>query len=218
MRNILHTFILTGLLLLLAGCASWKDARETADDDAPVFPDYKDVTVPCNIAPMNFMIEGADRIQARFTSSRGQNVLTVAGKDGVIDIPLRKWRELLASAKGGELQVEVCSWSDEYPDGVSYRPFVINVSADEIDGWAAYRLIEPGYVSWRQLGLYQRDLTSFKESAIVTNHETISTCLNCHHFPSYSSGSMMFHARGANGGTILYHNGRLSKIRSFSKQ
>ena len=43
MRNILHTFILTGLLLLLAGCASWKDARETADADAPVFPDYKDV-------------------------------------------------------------------------------------------------------------------------------------------------------------------------------
>lgn len=212
MRNILHTFILTGLLLLLAGCASWKDARETADADAPVFPDYKDVTVPCNIAPMNFMIEGADRIQARFTSSRGQNVLTVAGKDGVIDIPLRKWRELLASAKGGELQVEVCSWSDEYPDGVSYRPFVINVSADEIDGWAAYRLIEPGYVSWRQLGLYQRDLTSFEESAIVTNHSNTTTCLNCHHFPSYSAGSMMFHARGANGGTIIHRDGKTYKV------
>ena len=45
--------------------------------------------------------------------------------------------------------------------------------------------------------------------SVMSNSET---CLNCHHFPAYSSESMMFHARGKNGGTVLYHDGRLTKI------
>lgn len=209
MKSTIHILFLTGLMIFMSGCSSWKETGDVADIQPDIFPDYKDVTVPCNIAPLNFMIEGADRIQARFKYQEDKE-LAVIGREGIISVPLRKWRRMLAGTE--ILTVEVSAWSEEYPEGVSYRPFTINVAADEIDGWAAYRLIEPGYVSWRQLGLYQRDLTSFEESAIVTNHSTTTTCLNCHHFPSYSSQSMMFHARGANGGTIIYHDGKLSKV------
>lgn len=176
-----------------------------------MFPDYKGVTVPSNIAPLNFMLEGADRIQVSFTAE-GCSPLNVAGKDGVISIPEKKWRNLLIQARGAEVCVEVAAWTEEYPDGVSYASFTFNVSEDEIDPYISYRLIEPGYVGWRQLGIYQRDITSFEESAVVTNRESNTTCLNCHHYPSYSAESMMFHARGANGGTILYHGGELKKI------
>lgn len=209
MKTNIHILLLTGFLYFMTGCASWDEPGKTSDCQPDIFPDYKEVTVPCNIAPLNFMIEGADRIQARFTSQKGE-CLTIIGRDGVIDIPLKKWHGLLEGAE--TLTVDVAAWNNECPEGILYEPFTIKVAADEIDGWAAYRLIEPGYISWRQLGIYQRDLTSFEESAIVTNHSTTTTCLNCHHFPSYSSESMMFHARGANGGTVIYHDGKLAKV------
>ena len=198
-------------LLFLSGCSSWQTPQSSIDSLPPVYPDYKDVTIPSNIAPMNFMVEDASRIQAIFHVA-GQEIFRLSGKESVISIPLKKWQQLLSSAKGTSIDVTVSVWNEEYSDGVTYRSFRLNVADDSIDEWIAYRLIEPGYKSWRQLGLYQRNLTSFEETAIVTNSTENETCLNCHHFPSYSSESMMFHARGANGGTILYHNGELTKI------
>lgn len=195
----------------MIGCSPWKDPETVSEDRPAIFPDYSEVTIPSNIAPLNFMVEEADRIQVTFAHA-GEELIRVAGKDGVIVVPQKEWNALLADAKGGTIDVQVSVWNDEYPDGVAYESFPIHVAEDAIDGYLSYRLIEPGYVGWRQLGIYQRDLTSFEESAIVTNRETNTTCINCHNYPSYSSQSMMFHARGANGGTILYHNGELKKI------
>ena len=205
MLVLLHT-------IFFSGCAGWETPQSSSDSAAPIYPDYTDVTVPSNIAPLNFMVEDAERVQAVFHVA-GEEVLRLVGKEAVISIPQNKWHELTASAKGSSIEVTVSVWNEEHADGVSYSPFKINIADDSIDEWIAYRLIEPGYKSWRQIGLYQRSLTSFEETAIVTNSTENETCLNCHHFPSYSSESMMFHARGANGGTILYHNGELTKIK-----
>ena len=198
-------------LVFLSGCSNWQTSKSSVDSAPSIYPDYNDVTVPSNIAPMNFMVEGADRIQAVYHIA-GEEVLRLVGKESVVSVPQKKWQQLLATAIGASIDVTVSVWNDEYPDGVTYSPFKINVAENPIDEWIAYRLIEPGYKSWRQIGLYQRNLTSFEETAIVTNSTENETCLNCHHFPSYSSESMMFHARGANGGTVLYHNGKLTKI------
>lgn len=211
-RNKMRLLLISLIIILLSGCSSWKTAESAVDLRPAIFPDYAEVTIPKNIAPLNFMVEGADRIQASF-SHEGIELLRVKGKDGIIQIPVRKWSELLDQAAGGNIDVYVSVWSDEYPRGAAFLPFPVHIADNEIDEWIAYRLIEPGYRSWRQIGLYQRNLTSFEESAIVTNSTTNETCLNCHHFPSYSSESMMFHARGANGGTILYHKGKLTKIK-----
>lgn len=211
MNPILKLLFPLCFLLAAVGCSSWSEPVVKSEDIPDIFPDYAGVTVPCNIAPLNFMIEDADRVQASFRLG-GKEILRVIGKQGIIKIPLVKWTEMLEMSKGGSLEVSVSVWNAVFNDGVEYAPFMINISSDEIDPWVAYRLIEPGYRSWRQLGLYQRNLTSFEENAIVTNATENETCLNCHHFPSYSSGSMMFHARGANGGTILYHDGKLDKI------
>ena len=205
-----HLF-LCFLSVVAVSCSSWMDPESVLDVEPSVFPDYKDVTIPCNIAPMNFMVEGADRIQT-VISVDGLEKMRVSGKDGIIRIPLKKWRALMEQNCDFSLEVQVSVWTEEFPQGVSYRPFVMNVVKDEIDPWISYRLIEPGYVGWRQLGIYQRELSSFDESAIVTNGETKTTCINCHHYPSYSPESMMFHARGNNGGTILYNEGKLQKI------
>ena len=204
-------YLFLTLLLCLTSCKSWRDVSGQSGSQPPIFPDYRSVTIPYNIAPLNFMIEGADRIQACFTVS-GANPLKVVGKGGLVSVPEKKWKEFLVKAKGQTIEVQVSVWNDEHPDGISYMSYPIHVASDAIDGYISYRLIEPGYVGWRQLGIYQRDMTSFEESAIVTNRETNTTCINCHNYPACSPESMMFHARGANGGTILYHNGELKKI------
>lgn len=210
-RYALPRLLLVSGIMLLTGCMSWKSPATALDAEPEIFPDYTGVTVPYNIAPLNFMIEEASRIQIVIFLD-GIEKLKVAGNDGVIDIPLTEWATLLEQARGRAMEIEVSVWTGDYPEGVRYNPFVINVSADEIDPWLAYRLVEPGYSSWRQLGLFQRNISNFEETAIVTNATDNETCINCHHFPSYSSESMMFHARGTNGGTILYHDGKLTKI------
>lgn len=209
LRNILFLSFLQ--CILLTGCLKWETPSSVSDSLPPVFPDYIGVTVPSNIAPLNFMIDGAEKIQAAF-SAEGQEIARSIGKDGVLSIDVEDWRSLMERTKGGTFDVSVSVWNEEFPDGVSYRSFKINVADNPIDEWIAYRLIEPGYEGWRQLGLYQRELSSFEETAIVTNRKSTTTCLNCHHFPAYSSESIMFHARGANGGTVIFHNGEMSKV------
>lgn len=211
MKRFLNISVLILSLLAIASCGTWRDASSVTDLELEIFPDYKDVTVPCNIAPLNFMVEDADHVQARFLYG-SEEAFRIVGKEGIIKVPEKKWRELMRASKGGSLSVEVSVWGTEWPEGVTYRPFDISVADEEIDGWVAYRLIEPGYVGWRHLGIYQRELSSFEECPIVTNKSENGTCLNCHNFPSYSSESMMFHARGANGGTVVYHEGKLSKV------
>ena len=199
------------LTAFAVSCSSWMDPKSVLEVEPTIFPDYNDVTVPCNIAPMNFMVDGAERIQT-VISVDGQEKVRVIGKDGIVNIPIKEWRTLLEQNSGRSLEFQVSVWSDEYPAGAAYRPFTINVADDEIDPWISYRLIEPGYIGWRQVGIYQRDVTSFEECEIVTNRESNTTCINCHNFPSYSPESMMFHARGSNGGTVLYNDGKLKKI------
>ena len=207
----LYRFFVVGLTLCLTACNSWKTPESTVYARPVIFPDYTEVTVPSNIAPLNFMVEDADYIQASF-SHNGIEGLRVKGKDGVIRIPLKKWQEFVKTAEGGNIDVQVSVWNQECPEGMACASFPIHVVKDGIDPWISYRLIEPGYVGWRQLGLYQREMSSFEETPIVTNRASNTTCLNCHNYPSYSPESMMFHARGKNGGTILYNKGKLSKI------
>lgn len=211
MRIYIKYILLIGSIILHAGCHKWQEPAMSSDSLPEIFPDYSGVTVPANIAPLNFMVEDAEAVQAVF-SVKGAEIAAIVGREGVVSVPFKKWAQILSFGKGEAVSVEVSVWNSEFPDGVRYRPFQINIAEDEIDPWIAYRLIEPGYMGWRQLGIYQREMSSFEESAIVTNRETNTTCLNCHNFPSYSSESMMFHARGANGGTVLYDDGKLTKI------
>lgn len=205
------TFLAIVVSAVAGGCSKWEEPSAVSDDMPNIFPDYIDVTVPCNIAPLNFMIEGAARVQT-VISLDGNEILREVGKEGIIKISEKKWNNVLRSFSGKTVSVTVSAWTDDFPEGVSYSPFDVHIAKEEIDTWLVYRLIEPGYEGWRQLGIYQRDLSSFDEYPVVTNHEDGMSCLNCHNFPSYSSESMMFHARGANGGTVLFHDGQLKKI------
>ncbi len=181
----------------------------------PIFPDYVSVTVPCNIAPLNFSMRGIDHIRAEF-STGDRTLLDIRGRHGVVDIPIDGWRGMLAGALGDSVQVTVSAWGPAQPEGIRYRPFSFHVSPDSVDGWVAYRLIEPSYEGWRQMGIYQRDLSSFEEKVLVDNSVNDMGCVNCHSFAGYSPERMLFHARGTGGGTVFMMDGRVTKA-DFTK-
>ena len=52
---------------------------------------------------------------------------------------------------------------------LKYKPLILKVAEEEIDSHLTYRLINVGYVLWRKMGTYQRNLTSFDEDPIMLN-------------------------------------------------
>ena len=195
---------------LLLSCGRGADeAARAVDALPPIYPDYAGVTVPCNIAPLNFKIRGAERIRAEFVAG-GEARFVAEGRKGAIEIPPKKWRALLADADVAE--VRVSAWSAAEPEGVRYAPFRIIVSPEPIDERIAYRLMEPGYEGWLQMGIYQRDLTNFDEDVLVDNSVNSTGCVNCHSFRDYSPDEMLFHARGKSGGTVFVRDGRMKKV------
>ena len=70
-----NLFIISAILALLTACTSHPSVPETfteAGKRPVIYPDYKDVTVPCNIAPLNFSVmEKTDNSVARFTFDGG---------------------------------------------------------------------------------------------------------------------------------------------------
>lgn len=204
--------ILALLAFAVVSCDSFPEGVGRKLQEQPtIFPDYVGVTVPCNIAPLNFMVQGVDYVKADIAVD-GQTKLIVKGRRGLVDIPLEQWQELLSESAGRSLSVTVSVWNDDNPQGVEYKPFEINVSKDEIDSWIAYRLIEPSYEGWRQMGIYQRELSTFLEKVLVDNSVNDIGCVNCHSFSNYSPDEMMFHARGQGGGTVFYKDGQISKV------
>ena len=97
-----------------------------------------------------------------------------------------------------------------------FRSHTITVAEEEIDPYLSYRLIEPGYELYRQLGLYQRHLTGFDEQPIYENNRSYNEgenhCVNCHNYQNYDTRNMLFHVRGNHGGTIIANGTEAHKI------
>ena len=210
--NLKSQISLSLIALLLCSCGGWREAGGSSKDVPPIFPDYVGVTVPANIAPLNFEVTDATHLQA--TLRVGEEEVRVSGSR-YVDIDPDEWQQLINAAlkSGGKISVSVAAWTEEHPDGVQYKPFDIMVSNDEVDRWVVYRQIPPSYELWSRMGIYERDLTSFDERAIVVNKQNNNGCVNCHSFADYNpEKGMVFHARGKGGGTVVYHDGHLEKI------
>ena len=73
-RNILFCCqIMAVALLLLSSCVSHPavpSESKTTNSLPDIYPDYCDVTIPCNIAPLNFMLPDVayDKCVARITT------------------------------------------------------------------------------------------------------------------------------------------------------
>ena len=206
MKKVLYTHILIGLLGLMGvvGCTSETVGDARQEKGLPrIYPDYVDVTIPVNIAPLCFAMadEEALLVDAVITDSHGNN-LHSQGEEAV-DFDIDDWHALLAQNRGDSLSITV---SAKYADGWhSYRPFSVYVSNDSIDYGICYRLIAPGHEVWSKMGIYERDLSSFDERPLIENTQ-FEGCVNCHSFNRGNPADMSLHIRGPHGATLLRQN------------
>ena len=203
-RNTILPFYLFTFLLFLVACDE-KVSNARQEIVLPhIYPDYVGVTIPVNIAPLNFNMhdETAVRIDAVINDSHG-NTLHSQGDESV-DFDLDDWHALLAQNRDDSLTITV---SAKYDDGWhTYRPFSVHVSPDSIDYGLCYRLIEPGYEVWSKMGIYERDLSTFDEQPLIENTQ-FEGCVNCHSFNRGNPADMSLHIRGPHGATLLRQNG-----------
>ena len=189
--------------LLFAACTETVSDAKQENALPQIYPDYLGVTIPVNIAPLNFGMtdEKALLVDAVVSDRHGHN-LHSQGKESV-DFDLDDWHTLLDQNRGDSLSVTV---SAKYDDGWhTYSPFSIYISPDSIDYGICYRLIEPGYEVWSKMGIYERDLSSFDERALIENTQ-FEGCVNCHSFNRGNPADMSLHIRGPHGATLLRHS------------
>ena len=177
-----------------------------------IYPDYTNVTVPINIAPLTFQIDGkADDVVARL--SVGKEEVICGGLQ--IQPDADDWRRLAdMAAKGDSIKVEV--YVEQNGSWTRFKPFNIYVSPDSIDSYISYRLIPPSYVTYEELTINQRCLENYDESVIYDNllcsEGAKGQCINCHNYQQYNPERMQFHARQNMGGTVIAYDGTVKKI------
>ena len=205
-------FIFTALATMLAGCGNKIPQNFWEKDELPaIYPDYTNVTVPINIAPLTFQIDGsADDVVARLTA--GEQEIVCGGPK--IQPDADEWRQLAEAAKGNAIKVEV--YTKQNDSWTRFKPFDIYVSPDSIDPYISYRLIPPSYVTYEELTINQRCLENYDETVIYDNmlcsEGPKGQCINCHNYQQYNPDRMQFHARQHHGGTVIAYDGTVKKV------
>ncbi len=177
---------------------------------AKIFPEYYNATLPRNIAPLNFIIkEPGSKFRVEISGENGEPVI-LEQHSPKIKIPVEKWHSLLEANIGKSLNIVIYSFAN----GKWNRFSAIRhgVSEFPIDPVLVYRLVHATYLKWDKMGIYQRDLTGFEEKPIIENNSTDNGCMNCHTFSKNNPAKMAMHFRIVNPGTVIWNNGKLTKV------
>lgn len=209
--------ILTLLISLIFVSCGHKPSDVTKAGAPPViFPDYIGVTVPAEIAPLNFaVVNTPGEVQRVDVTVKGENGEKLHTNGKYADFDLEKWHKLTEENRGKTLTVSVCAKIDG--KWVEYEDFIIKVSPYTLDQWGlTYRRIAPGYEVYSKMGIYQRDLGSFDEYPIIENTMTDGQCYNCHTSNRTSPKDFVFHVRGEHGATMVNKNGKCTWLKASS--
>ena len=177
LRRRLGCACLAGALLLAVPA----NAAVSATRDRPprLFPDYAGITLPPNIAPLNFVVREPGRAFRLELRSPHADPIRLSSSDGVFRFSPGTWDRLLRANAGQSVTLDI---SVKNPAG-AWDPFqtVTNhVAPEEIEGHLSYRLLKPLYNLYVNIGIYQRDLHTFEERPILENHRFNRGCVNCH--------------------------------------
>ena len=207
------------LLYCFLSDSDWPvDGAAVIDRPAIIRPDYTDTVIPPNIAPLNFIVqEPGRRYHVRIHSNQGEDI-NVRSKTPTIIIPLKAWHKLLQDNQEGKLYFDV---HVENKDGQweRFASITNTISRAPVDDYLVYRLITPIYYNWSDIGIYQRHLTNYDESAVLRGRSFRGKghggCVNCHAFCNNRTDKMAIGIRSNNGvSTLLNQNGKLDKIGS----
>lgn len=202
MRKLLYIII---VCTALCSCRMSVDNVQQTGVLPVIYPDYTGVTIPVNIAPMEFAMssDDYDGMSVIFTTKSGKEY--EAQGDNSIDIDAEEWQELLAESQNDSLMVTVRARRNGQWEG--FKSFPMYVMPDSIDYSIIYRRIAPGYQTYSKMGIYQRSLSDMEEVATFENTEVTNACVNCHTTCKGNPNRQSFHVRGRNGATVIMKDG-----------
>lgn len=126
-KNILYC-AMTGILLL-ASCAQTHENAEQVNHLPNMYPDYADVTIPVNIAPLNFEIRDKNltNIETTLTiegadANDAANTLTATSNSQNLKFDMNDWKTFLQKAVGKNIKVQIYSKSNE-GEWTAFKPF-----------------------------------------------------------------------------------------------
>lgn len=217
MKRIFHLLLPLLSVVFAAGCTpSSIVIDKESEGAAPIYPDYAGCTIPPNIAPMNFSLTVPyDKARVTFSTANGEE-WSLAAHRGQFTIPPRRWKKMLEANAGSSVTVKAAARIDGR--WVGYAPFELHIAHESVDPYIAYRLIEPGYVLWNRIGIYQRNLEGYDQSPILENSATKGSCMNCHSFCMQDPDRMLLHLRGQVAATMVVDGGRVEKLNTKTPQ
>jgi hypothetical protein len=183
---------------LAAACLVGSALEPQAVELPRLFPDYIGVTLPPNIAPLNFKIqEPALSYRVELRSTMGP-AIAISSASPAIRIPPKAWASLLRANPGQPFYWDISARVAS--SGWTRFATVTNyIAHEEIDGWLAYRLLKPIFNYYTHLGIYQRNLASFDQKLILEQNEYNDSCLNCHTPLNRSPNTFAFNIRAGAG-------------------
>ncbi|HCQ71984.1 MAG TPA: hypothetical protein DIT75_01055, partial [Rikenellaceae bacterium] len=134
-------------LLLTVSCGQKISISGNIDENPEIFPDYAGVTIPQNIAPLNFSYLGDEPATLIVEGKSGTRQIT--GHKGLFSFPMSYWKKLMEDNAGTDINLTIAVKRNG--EWLTFKPFTISVSQDKIDPYLSYRLIPPGYQAWKKV-------------------------------------------------------------------
>ena len=202
--------IVVGLLFtfhysLFTSCTPTPKDVQQSSELPPIYPDYCDVTIPVNIAPLNFLLRAdCEAIEVKVGN------ITINPRGNEVTFDMDDWKELMQQSADKEIEVTIIALING--NWIQYKTFHWQVVSDKVDSYLTYRLIEPDYEIWNHVQIQQRCVENFDVNALGHYEQLENRCMNCHTYANQDPSLSMMYVRGPGGGAILNQNGKLSKL------
>jgi hypothetical protein len=197
------------------------------DSHPRIRPDYTEIVIPPNIAPLNFAVQepgiaffvriSADHETPAVSSSTSRPSQSAAKRAGLglpQDLPTRP-APIEIHQKSPNIIIPNRPWrkllqanrggtlaidvyvKNTYGAWLRYRTITNTIANHEIDPYLVYRRMKPIFTFWYNIGIYQRHLETYDESPILHGDSFSKGCLNCHTFRNNQPDEMFIGLRSA---------------------
>ena len=114
MNKNIHLLVIIIWALSMASCRQEPTLPQTykyTKDSLKIFPDYKNIIVPPNIAPLNFQVESNSENILAEVCFGNQTVLIAANSENEIQFDEKKWKDLLKQEHGKGINIHMGQWA-----------------------------------------------------------------------------------------------------------
>jgi len=132
--------VMAALAGTMAGVAFGADETPLGASAPRIEPDYSGVTIPPNIAPLNFKIlEPGSFFRVRLEADAGKPVELTSSRP-IIQFPARAWSQLLAGNAGRSLRLDISTRGAD-AQWKRFQTITNRIAAETIDPVLIYRFI-----------------------------------------------------------------------------